>query len=529
MPAVAAWNPERSAAGTHSPWLIAAVVSIATFMEVLDTSIANVSLNHIAGGLSASYDESTWILTSYLVSNAIVIPISGWLSSVIGRKRYYMLSVALFSVSSLLCGLAPNLPLLIFFRVLQGIGGGGLAPSEQTILTDTFAPRQRGLAFSLYGLTVVFGPVVGPTLGGFITDNTSWRWIFLINLPVGILSLLLVNYFVTDPPLIKKEHAQRVRRGLKVDGFGFLLVALWLGCLEIVLDKGQREDWLQSNFICSFLAVSVIAGITLFIWEARRKDPIFDVRLMARGSFLISLAVMMVTGLILYGTTQIIPQFLQEVLDYTSTDAGLALTAGGLATIVMLPLAGKLTNVIAPKYLIAFGIAIEAIALWNLTHISGDLSFWGAAGDRVLQAMGLPFLFIPINTAAYATIPPDKTSEASGQLNLARNLGGSFGISIAQTVLAQRAQFHQARLVSAVSPYDLNTQAWLRALNSTLHTSAIDPVRGAWGALYQLVLRQAQVLAYIDTFWVMMLITAAVFPLVFFLKNGPKDGAAAVA
>ena len=429
------WTDERSAAGKRNPWLIVGVISLATFMEVLDVSIANVSLNHIAGSLSVSQDEATWVLTSYLISNAIIIPISGWLADVIGRKRYYMASVALFTASSLLCGFAPNLPTLIFARILQGIGGGGLAPSEQSFLADTFPPAKRGQAFAAYAIVVVCGPVLGPTLGGYITDNISWHWIFLINVPVGIISLLLVHTFVCEPPILEKERKQRLKGGLRVDYIGFALIVLSLGCLELTLDRGEREDWFSSPWITAAAATSVLATVGLIVWELNRKDPIVNLRLFANRNFAITVLFMLTAGLILFGTTQLIPQMLQQVLGYTATDAGLALTTGGVATIVVMPFVGMLTGKVDTRLLLFPALIVQGLALWNLSHFNALISFGDAAQGRLFQAMALPFLFVPINAAAYVGLPQGQTNQASALLNVARNLGGSLGISVAQTML----------------------------------------------------------------------------------------------
>ena len=340
------WNPDRSAAGPYSPWLLVGIISIPTFMEVLDTSIANVSLDHIAGGLSISTDQATWVLTSYLVANAIVIPISGWLSDAIGRKRYFLISIALFTLSSLMCGLAPNLTTLVIARVFQGIGGGGLAPVEQSMLADTFPPRQRGMAFAAFAIVVVVGPVFGPTLGGFITEAASWHWIFLINVPIGIASFFLANLIVDEPKAIRDDRAKLLKRGLRIDYIGVALVALGLGFLEITLDRGEREDWFSSGFIVASAAIAVVSLVALVIWELQHDDPVIDLKLMKNRNFSLTLLVMGVTGMILFGTTQLIPQMLQQVLGYSAFDAGLALTAGGLATLLMVPVAGRLSGVV---------------------------------------------------------------------------------------------------------------------------------------------------------------------------------------
>jgi DHA2 family multidrug resistance protein len=494
---------ERSAAGDHNPWLVAIIVSMATFMEVLDTSIANVSLQHIAGTMSASLEESTWVLTSYLVSNAIILPISGWLSRVIGRKRFYMGCVALFGLSSLLCGLAPSLSWLIIFRILQGLGGGGLAPSEQSILADSFTPAQRGQAFALYGIAVVVAPTLGPTLGGLITDNFSWRWIFLINVPVCLLSLTLVWFILVDPPAVVKDRDDALKGGIKVDFLGFILVAVGLGCLQVVLDKGTEDDWFSSDFILIFALVSALSLIALVIWEFSQDEPIVDLPLMKNRNFSSAMAVMFVTGFILISTTQILPQFLQSMMGYTATKAGLALTAGGLATLVAMPLVGALLQKIQPKYLIAFGLAVEAAACYHMRGFNTNISFGHAAWARIFQGAGLPFLFVPITTVSYAGLPPGKSSNASALINTMRNLGGSFGISTAVGVLASRGQFHHARLAERVTPY-------LRAhLPSPAVTAQFEQALG----------RQADMLSYVDIFMLLTVLAAAAIPFAFLLRS----------
>ena len=376
---------ERSAAGSHSPWLIAVIVSMATFMEVLDTSIANVSLQHIAGSMAASVEESTWVLTSYLVSNAAILPISGWLSKVVGRKRFYMICVGVFGGSSLLCGLAPSLGWLVFFRVMQGVGGGGLAPSEQSILADSFPPEKRAQAFALYGIAVVVAPTLGPTLGGLITDSFSWRWIFLINVPVCLLSLLLSGMLLSDPPAVEKERADALRGGLKVDVLGFILVAVGLGCLQVVLDKGQEDDWFASDFILVFAIISGVSLVALVLWEMNHDDPIVDLPLLKDRNFASAMAVMFATGFILISTTQMIPQFLQSIMGYTATKAGLALTAGGVATLLMMPVAGAALGKVQAKYLIAFGLLVESLACLYLRGFNTEINFGHAALGRVFQ------------------------------------------------------------------------------------------------------------------------------------------------
>src|SRR3977135_416159 len=343
----------RSAAGRHNPRLSAVVGSIATFMLVLDTSIANVALRHIAGSLAAGVDESTWVITTYLVANSVILPVSGWLSNVIGRKRFYMLCVAVFTVASLLCGLAQNLPMLIVFRILQGLGGGGMAPSEQAIRADSSPPEKRAHAFALYGVAVLVAPTVGPTLGGWITDNFSWHWIFFINGPIGVMSLVLVQWLLVEPEILESERRERLAQGLKVYWIGFVLVALALGSLEIVLDKGEREDWFQSNFINTFAAISATSFALLFPWELARRDPIVDVRLLSRRQFGTSFLVMMAVGAVLFSSTQLVPQLLQTNFQYTATLSGAVLMPGGLAMLLMMPIAGQATDLLQPRYCLA--------------------------------------------------------------------------------------------------------------------------------------------------------------------------------
>jgi len=502
----------RSAAGNHSPWLIAVIVSMATFMEVLDTSIANVSLPHIAGGTASSLEESTWILTSYLVSNAIILPISGWLATIVGRKRFYMTCVALFGISSLLCGLAPSLGWLIFFRVLQGLGGGGLAPSEQSILTDSFTQQQRSQAFALYGVAVVVAPTIGPTLGGWITDNYSWRWIFFINIPVCVASLILTATILQEPPAVKEDQAKARKGGIKIDYPGIALVALGLGCLQVVLDKGQLDDWWGSDFITVFILISGLSLLFLVIWENVHDHPIIDMKMVGSRNFGLCMAMMFVTGFILLTSIQLIPQFLQSIEPYDATQAGLTLTAGGFGTLLFMPVVAALLKVVQPRYLIAIGLLIQAVGAFHLAGINAELSFSHAAWARVLQAIGLPFLFVPINTTAYSGLPPGKSNDASALLNSMRNLGGSFGISFGTTILARHTQVHHARLAESLKPF------------TQIKHAHLFPTAQALDAAVQ---QQAGVLSYIDVFWALGVIAAVFIPLTFLMnKNKLGEGAA---
>jgi DHA2 family multidrug resistance protein len=529
--AAGGWSPERSAAGGHNPYLIAFVVSIATFMEVLDTTIANVALRYIAGGLAVGLDESTYIITSYLVANAIVLSISGWLATVIGRKRFYMVCVATFAFASLLCGLAWNLQSLVLFRILQGLGGGGMATSEQAILADSFPPAKRGQAFAIYGIAVVVAPVIGPTLGGWIADTYSWHWIFLINVPMGLISLFLVGTLVSEPSGAEEERERLLRNGLRVDYIGFLLVAVGLGALEYVLDEGQRNDWFSSNVILSFALISAFCLTALVIWELIVEDPIIDIRLLGQRQFGACFLAMLGTGAIVIATTQILPQLLQTELSYTAFLAGLVLSPGGLVTMVMMPITGKLIGSVQPKYLIAAGAAIAALSMWHLTGIDGDISYGYAAMSRIYLAIGLPLLFLPITTASYAGLPPNKTNQASALINVARNLGGSMGVALSQTVLAQRQQFHQSRLIEHITPSGVGYQhtidqmtRYFQAHGSNSPTAAGQAI--AW--VGQTLQKQIDLLAYIDVFWTLAVIGMIMVPIALSLRtidlNAPARG-----
>ena len=517
------WTPR------FNPWLIALTVTLASFMEVLDTSIANVALPHIAGSVSASEDEATWVLTSYLVSNAIILPLSGWFSLLIGRKNFYMACVAVFTLSSFLCGIAPSLGLLVFFRVLQGIGGGGLQPSEQAILADTFPPKQRGMAFAIYGIAVVTAPAIGPTVGGWITDNFSWRWIFFINLPVGIVSLFLTSFMVEDPPYFVKERARRIRTSLRVDYWGIIFIALGLGFLQIVLDKGERDDWLSSNFIRTCALISAAGLILAIYWELREKDPVVDLSLLKNRNFAISALFMFMVGVVLLGSTVLIPQYLQLVMGYSATQAGMAISPGGLLVMALLPFVGILLGKVEARWLIAVGLTITSLALIHMTTFNTNMDFRYAVLARCFQAAGLAFLFVPINTAAYAFVPPNKNNAASGLINLARNIGGSVGISLVTTILDRRAQFHQTRLVENTTPLNPRFNQMLSsAQNIFTHYGNGPASNGPYAMIMQMLKRQAETLSYIDCFWLLGVVFAFMVPLVFVMRK-QKPGRAMAA
>jgi DHA2 family multidrug resistance protein len=500
---VAVARPKRNV----NPWLIAITVTLATFMELLDTAIANVSLPHIAGGLATSYDESTWVLTSYLVANAIVLPLSAWLSRVFGRKSYYMTCVALFSVSSLMCGLAPSLGLLVFFRVLQGIGGGGLAPVEQAILVDTFPADKRAAAFALYSMAIVTAPAVGPPLGGWITDNWSWRWVFFINVPIGLVSLLLTSRIVSDPPEFKREvEAARKAGKLKVDYLGILLVAIGFACLEVVLDRGQRDDWFESHFIMTFFSIAIIALVVAIIWEVHHPDPVIELGLLKERNFAIANVFYFLFGFVLFGSTVLIPQMLQSLYGYSATDAGLVLGPGAMVIVVMAPLIVMLVRRIPVAGMIGFGFTVLGLAMWYFASFNLATDYRHEAWARAVQGFGIAFLFVPTSQLAYSYLPKNKNNKASSLTNLFRNQGGSFGIAFVTTMLERRTQFHRSVLVAHITNTDVNLRTWLaRVTEQFVHGgySAADAATRALAQADAMLQRQASLLASLDCFWLL--------------------------
>ncbi len=506
------WTPR------FNPWVIAFTVTLATFMEALDSSIANVALPHIAGTLGASYEEATWVLTSYLVSNAIVLPISGWIANRIGRKRFYMSCVALFTAFSFLCGLASSLAMLIVFRVIQGAAGGGLQPSERSILADTFPPEKRSLAFALYGMAVVVAPAIGPTIGGWITDNYTWRWIFFLNIPVGAISLALTSRIVEDPPYLK-----RLRKRLgSVDGIGLGLLALTIGALQIMLDKGQEDDWFGSRLIVTCAAL-VVTGLAVLLYrEVTAEHPIIDLSLYRRRNFAMSQVVMVVIGAALYSTTVMIPQFLQEMMGYTATDAGMALSVGGLVLMVLLPMVGWLGQRLDPRLMITFGFMMLSFGIWRISDLDLGISFGNAVSWRVVMVLGMPFLFVPISVMSYVGIPQEKNNEVSGLTALARNIGGSIGVSFISTMLVRRAQVHQqflaAHAYSGSSQYRSMQQAIARALEARAFSPA-SAAAGAGAQIYNQMVQQARTLAYIDTVHVLVILLVCLIPVGYLMKK----------
>ena len=522
-----------SSAWRSSPWVVAGTVVLATFMEVLDTSVANVALPHIAGNLSATVDESTWVLTSYLVSNAIVLPLSGWFSSLMGRKRFYLLCVTLFTLSSFLCGLAPTLGALILFRVLQGLGGGAMQPLAQAILVESFPKHKQGQAMAVFGMVVVFAPIIGPTLGGWITDNYTWRWIFLINIPIGAVALLLASAFVHDPHYLVRRRWGSV----PIDYLGLGMLSTGLAFLEVFLDEGQRKDWFGSQLIVFSAVVAAVMLIGTVFWELRQSHPVVELHLLRDRNFALSTVTMFMLGFVLYGSTMLLPVFLQTLLGYTALRSGMVMSPGGFAVLLLMPLVGLLITRVQARWLVIAGMSISATGLFLMAGFNLDVDFRTAMWARVVQNAGLAFLFVPINTMAFAFISREKTNYATGLINLARNVGGSAGIAAMTTLLARRSQFHQHVLVSHLTPFDGRYREMLdgaAALLVTKGASGPDAVRGAQAILYGMVQRQAAMQAFIDAFWVMGMVFLAAIPLMFLMKKslpaGPsKARAAAVA
>ena len=509
----------RSAAGLSGPWLMTAVVSVATFMEVLDTSIANVALDHISGNLGVAIDQGTWIVTSYLVANAIVIPISGFLSKAIGRKRYFLISIALFTAASLVCALSTSLSMLIVARIFQGIGGGGLAPVEQSMIADSFKPEKRGQAFAAFGIVVVVAPIIGPTIGGYITDVISWHWIFLINVPVGVMAFFATVAVVREPDAVVEETQKMRKDGIRFDWVGFLLLAIGLGGLLVMLDRGQTEDWFSSNLIVTMAVMAAVGLGGMVAWELNHPDPIVPIPLLASRNFAITILLMTMLGVLVFGTIQIIPQMLQQVYAYDAYSAGLALTYGGVIAIVGMPIAGVLTGKVDTRFLLFPAFAVQAVAFWWFSTFSVESTFASAAWGRFFSSVGLPFLFIPISTIAYVGLKPGEADKASAMLNFARNLGGAFGISLTQTLLVRREQFHQDRMTETLNGLNPVFRQTLTKMTSLYDGNQ----QTAYAQIYSQVQRQAAMISYVEVFYVLMWCVIAILPLIIVLK--PAKGA----
>jgi len=494
-------------------WLIALIVIIPTFIEVVDTSVVVVALDHIRGSLSASVDEATWAVTSYLVSNAIVIPMSGWLSRVFGRKRYFIFSVSLFTLSSLCCGLAWSLPSLIFFRVMQGIGGGGLQPLSQSILLETFPPKEHGMAMAIFGIGVVFAPILGPILGGWITDNWSWHWIFFINIPIGIVSVMTIAAFIKDPPYLKRVSTARI------DYWGIILLALGLGCLQVVLDKGQQEDWLNSPFILSLVGISAACLVLFIIVELLIDEPVVHLRIFKNKSFSAGNTLMFMTFFVLFGTIVLLPIYLQKLMGYTAYLAGLVLAPGGLATVCVMPIVGKMVSRVNPKWMLLTGLLVAAYSTWILTGISLSTDFDLVAWARIVMGAGLGFIFVSLTNLTLSGVPKEEMGNATSIYNLLRNLGGSFGVAFITTVVAQRAQFHQARYVEQASLYDRNFQYALAKVSALPQVQASGSPLAAKGFLFQQAMAQASLFSFVDAFFLCTVLLCVITPLILFLRR----------
>ena len=513
----AVWQPKVN------PWLIGVVVSMAAFMEVLDTSIANVALPHIAGSLGASNDESTWVLTSYLVSNAVVLPISGFLVGWLGRKRFFLTCIAFFTISSFLCGIAPSLGILLLFRVLQGAFGGGLQPMTQAILADTFPPEKRGLAFALYGITIVCAPAIGPTPGGWITDNYSWRWIFYINVPVGILALLLVTQLIQDPAKLSGMKASMSR----FDYIGFGLLAVAVGALQVALDKGQEDDWFGSHFITTLIVIAAFGFVSLIVWEWRHKEPIVDIRLFKMFNFASCSVMMFVLGIVLFSSTVLLPQFLQTLMGYTAQNAGMVISMAAIFLVFLLPLVGRLAGRFQARHLLAFGWVTLAMAMYfSCKQIDLLISFRAAAWMRIWQYLPVGFLFVPLTMAAYVGLPESKSDAAAGLINFVRNIGQSVGTSAVTTLIARRSQYHQSVLAEYTRSHRFEVAvAGLTSRLTHVGLSMHSAQQQAVARMYNLVITQAQALSYVEIYWLLAATSGLMFLLCFLLaKNEPGKG-----
>jgi DHA2 family multidrug resistance protein len=504
------WRP------SYNPWLIAASVMLATFMEVLDTSVASVALPHIAGSLSAGVDESTWVLTGYLISNAIVLPSTGWLSNFFGRKQYQIISVAVFALASALCGASTSLGMLVTARVIQGAAGGGLQPVSQAILLESFPREKHGMAMATYGLGIILAPLIGPTLGGWITDQYSWRWVFYINIPVSIAAMLMIHSFVEDPPYARRE------RNLPIDYIGFGFLALWLGTFQIILDKGQEADWFGSVWVRWFAAVSVISMLVFIIHELRSEHPLVDLRVLrnrnlAVGTFLIGLI-----GVVIYGTVTLLPLFLQDLLGYTAYDSGLAVSPRGIGALISLLIAGQLIGKIDSRTLIATGLGIRAVSLFMLGDLNMQIGMWNIVWPNVINGFANGFLFVPLTTLTMSTLPNEQMGRGTGLYNLTRNMGASFGVSMVTTLLVRGGQRHQALLVGHLTPYDPSFRQFLHQFDSyfALHSGTTEALQRAYDLVYEMLRQQAMLLSYVDDFRLLAILTLCCLPFLLLFRKG---------
>jgi DHA2 family multidrug resistance protein len=504
------WRP------SHNSWLVAASVMLATFMEVLDTSVASVALPHLAGSMSASVDESTWVLTGYLISNAIVLPSTGWFSNFFGRKQYQLISITVFAIASALCGASTTLPMLVASRVVQGAAGGGLQPVSQAILLESFPREKHGQAMAAYGLGIILAPLLGPTLGGWITDQYSWRWVFYINIPVSIAAVLMVQAFVEDPP-----YARRARN-LPIDYLGFGFLALWLGTFQIILDKGQEADWFSADWVCGFAAISAVSMVAFIIYELRAPHPLVDLhvlrnRNLAVGTFLIGLI-----GVVIYGTVTLLPLFLQDLLGYTAYDSGLAVSPRGIGALVSLVIAGMLIGKIDSRVLLGIGLGIRALSLFMLGSLNMEIGMWNIVWPNLINGFANGFLFVPLTTMTMSTLSNEAMGRGTGLYNLTRNMGASFGVSMVTTLLVRGAQRHQDLLVGNLTPLDFPFRLLLRRLVGFFAIKAgIAPaLLRAYGLIYRMLRQQANLLAYVDDFRLLAILTLCCVPFLLLFRKG---------
>jgi MFS transporter, DHA2 family, multidrug resistance protein len=505
----------KTAQKTVNKWLIVVTVMLPTIMEIIDTSVANVALPHMQGSLNAGTDEVTWVLTSYLVANAVVLPMTGWLSRVFGRKRFLITCICIFTIASFLCGAAPNLATLIFFRILQGAGGGALIPNSQAILLETFPPRERGMANAIFGIGAMFGPIVGPALGGWITDTLSWRWIFYINIPIGVIAVIMAGYFIFDPPYLKRGK-------MAIDYWGLGLLVVGLGALQVVLDKGQQEDWFNSPFILAFSVISAVALLLLVYVELKHPHPIINLRLFKDVSFSAGNLTMFMVGFCLYSSIMLIPLFLQTLMGYDATLAGMVLAPGGVATLLCMPFVGAMITHYDGRKVVFAGLLIGACSMYLMRGFTLEAAYWDFVWPRVVLGIGLAMIFVPLTTVTLSTIPKEEMGNATGLFNLLRNIGGSVGIAVAATLLGRFSQFYQNALVADITPYSLKSQGRLLALKQAALARGMDAAtadRFSLAALYGMVRRQAGMLAYNRIFWVVGMAFLVIIPFLLLLKK----------
>ena len=498
-----------------NPWIVAVAVMFATFMEVLDTTVVNVSLPHIAGSLSVSVDEAAWALTSYLVANAVILPMTGWLASRFGRKRILITAVFGFTAASFLCGLAPTLSMLIVFRVLQGATGGALQPLSQAVMLEAFPPRDRGKAMAFWGLGIVVAPMLGPMIGGWLTDNWSWRWVFYINLPVGLASIVMTRLFIFDPPYIR-------RRGLGIDYWGIGLLAVWVGALQIVLDKGQEADWFASHWITA-LAVVAVAGLVVFVaHEFSARDPVVRLRVFKERTYAAGVFLMTVLGFVLYASLLLLPIFLQTLLGYSALDAGIAMAPRGLGSFLMMPVVGTVLGRFDPRKVLACGLTIAAWTLYELGRLNLNAGYWDIFWPQFIQGAALAMLFVPLTTATMDRISREEMGNATSMFNLMRNLGGSFGIASATTYLFRRQQYNTQLLGAHVTAMNPQVRAMAHGIQTSLVARGGDPttaLQRAYGVIWGMVQRQASMVSFVDTFLVMSVVFLLMLPLLLVMKK----------